>query len=58
MNAMNLSRRMDDLDMEKVDVETVVSFIMEIQDTPEGRNAGYCKMRQMLQTRFGITVHQ
>ncbi|EFP84313.2 uncharacterized protein PGTG_10033 [Puccinia graminis f. sp. tritici CRL 75-36-700-3] len=57
LKAMDLSRRLDDIDMEKVDVDTVVTCMMEIHQTPEGRNAGYRKMRQMLQTNFGINVH-
>jgi len=58
LNTMKLSRRTDDLDSQKVDVETVVSCMIEIHQTPEGRNVGYRKMKQLLQTKFGISVHK
>ncbi|KNZ48205.1 hypothetical protein VP01_5831g1, partial [Puccinia sorghi] len=38
LNTMNLSRRTNDLDSQKVDVETVVSCMIEIHQTPKGRN--------------------
>ncbi|EFP79746.1 uncharacterized protein PGTG_06067 [Puccinia graminis f. sp. tritici CRL 75-36-700-3] len=54
---MDLTRRTDDLDNEKIDIDTVVSCIEEIHQTPEGRNAGYRKMRQLLQTKYGLHIH-
>ncbi|KNZ45756.1 hypothetical protein VP01_782g2, partial [Puccinia sorghi] len=36
-------------------VETVVSCMIEIHQTPKGRNVGYRKMKQLLQTKFGIS---
>ncbi|KNZ63509.1 hypothetical protein VP01_1134g4, partial [Puccinia sorghi] len=58
INTMNLSRHTDDLDSQKVDIETVVSFMIEIHQTPKGCNVGYRKMKQLLQTKFGILVHK
>jgi len=58
LNTMKLSRRTNDLDSQKVDVETVVSCMIEIHQTPKGRNVGYRKMKQLLQTKFGISVHK
>ncbi|EHS63088.1 uncharacterized protein PGTG_21418 [Puccinia graminis f. sp. tritici CRL 75-36-700-3] len=57
ITAMQLSRRLDDLDTARVTIEAVVSCVMHLHLTPEGRNVGYRRMRQLLQTKFGITLH-
>ncbi|KAI7963851.1 hypothetical protein MJO29_004278 [Puccinia striiformis f. sp. tritici] len=57
IQSMSLTRRTDDLDNNKVDMNTVVSCIEELHNTPEGRNAGYHKIRQLLQTKYGLSVH-
>ncbi|KAI7938661.1 hypothetical protein MJO28_014240 [Puccinia striiformis f. sp. tritici] len=53
---MNLTRRTDDLDNNKVDLNTVVSCVKVIHQTPEGRNAGYRKLRQLLHTKYGLYI--
>ncbi|KAH9466394.1 hypothetical protein Pst134EB_001450 [Puccinia striiformis f. sp. tritici] len=58
LNTMELSKRIDDIDRNKFDIPTVVSCMMELHQTPEGRNVGYRKMKQLLQTKYGICVHQ
>ncbi|KAA1094917.1 hypothetical protein PGT21_032708 [Puccinia graminis f. sp. tritici] len=57
IKSMNLTRRTDDLDNNKVDIDTIVSCIQEIHQTPEGRNVGYQRMRQLLQTKYGFNIH-
>ncbi|KNZ44803.1 hypothetical protein VP01_87g6 [Puccinia sorghi] len=58
LNTMKFSRHIDDLDSPNVDIETVVSCIIEIhQKKPNEHNVGYRKMKQLLQTKFGISVH-
>ncbi|KNF02109.1 hypothetical protein PSTG_04607 [Puccinia striiformis f. sp. tritici PST-78] len=59
LNSMNLTRRTDDLDNNKVDLcNTVVSCVKVIHQTPEGRNAGYRKLRQLLHTKYGLYIHK
>jgi hypothetical protein len=58
LNSMQLSRRLDDLDRNLTTAEMAVSCIMALHQTPEGRNAGYRKMRQLLQTQYGINLHK
>ncbi|KNZ44910.1 hypothetical protein VP01_869g1, partial [Puccinia sorghi] len=41
-----------------VEVERVVSCMIEIHQTPKGHNVGYHKMKQILQAKFGILVHK
>ncbi|KAA1105901.1 hypothetical protein PGT21_023607 [Puccinia graminis f. sp. tritici] len=57
LNSMQLSRRLDDLDRNLTTADMAVSCIMALHQTPEGRNAGYRKMRQLLQTQYGINLH-
>jgi hypothetical protein len=45
IKSMNLKRKTDDLYNNKVDIDTIVSCIQEIHQTPEGRNIGYQKMQ-------------
>ncbi|KNZ58795.1 hypothetical protein VP01_1861g7 [Puccinia sorghi] len=35
----------------------LISCMIEIHQTPKGHNVGYRKMKQLLQTKFGISVH-
>ena len=58
LRSMKLTRRTDDIDNQKVDMDTVVSCIIEIHQTPEGRNCGYRKVRQLLQSKYGIYIHK
>jgi hypothetical protein len=58
IQSMNLTRRTDDLDNNKVDIDTIVSCIQEIHQTPEGRNVGYQKMQQLLQMKYGFNIHK
>jgi hypothetical protein len=49
---------LDNLDTTKVNIEAVVvSCVMHLHLTPEGRSVGYKQMQQLLQTKFGITLH-
>ncbi|KAH9472082.1 hypothetical protein Pst134EA_002708 [Puccinia striiformis f. sp. tritici] len=57
IQSMSLTRRTDDLDNNKVDMNTVVSGIEELHYTSEGRNTGYRKIRQLLQQKYGVSVH-
>ncbi|KNZ44580.1 hypothetical protein VP01_9002g1, partial [Puccinia sorghi] len=56
LNTMNLSRHTNDLESQKVDIETVLSCMIDIHQTPKGHNVGYHKMKKLLQ-KFGFLVH-
>jgi hypothetical protein len=58
LHQMQLSWRLDDLDQNLVTFDTAVSCIAALLQTPKGRNIGYRRLQQLLQTQYGITLHK
>jgi hypothetical protein len=59
LHQRHLSWRLpDDLDQNFVTFETAVSCIAALLQTPKGQNVGYRRLRQLLQTQYGITLHK
>ncbi|KNZ52686.1 hypothetical protein VP01_3482g5 [Puccinia sorghi] len=54
---MNILTHTDDLDSQNLDVETFLSFMIEIHQKTKGHSFGYRKIKQILQTMFGIPFH-
>ncbi|KAH9458276.1 hypothetical protein MJO29_005390 [Puccinia striiformis f. sp. tritici] len=61
LQEMNLQRRNEDLigeDDGGEGIGTVIECVRQLHQTPEGRNAGYRKLKHLLQTTYGINIHQ
>ncbi|KAA1080491.1 hypothetical protein PGT21_031243 [Puccinia graminis f. sp. tritici] len=55
---MELQRRKEDLEIDDDEgMDVVIECVKKIHETPEGHNVGYRRLKQLLQTRYGINIH-
>ena len=57
LKEMNLTRRKDDIDNNKTDIQNIVNKIKELQETSEGPSAGQRRMKLILQRDYGLNIH-
>ena len=57
LKEMNLTRRKDDIDNNKTDIQNIVDKIKELQETSEGASAGQRRMKLILQRDYGLNIH-
>ncbi|OAW00082.1 hypothetical protein PTTG_08538 [Puccinia triticina 1-1 BBBD Race 1] len=58
IQTMGLQRRQDVTDdNDGTGMELVLECVKKIHQTPEGQNVGYCKLKHLLQMKFGLNIH-
>jgi formiminotetrahydrofolate cyclodeaminase len=56
---MELKRQQEDLAKDDEEgMAIIIQCVKQIDQTPEENNVGYCKLKKILKTKYGITVHE
>ena len=56
---MDLRKRKEDIEEDDEEgMEVIIECVQQIHQTPEGRNVGYRKLKQLLKIKYGINIHE